>query len=325
MGAWTPARPLASMADARPPLALRLLDRALYGVVRPVVARLPIGLVDALARVVALPAALVVVVRHGRALGPFFRQVGRPDGLGPRLRYGYAKALARFRGDYVYLAPGRPVLKGPGLRSFEAQGEPAVIAGWSQFGTIEAARLAGLRDDRVVRFPYGGEGGPLPCEVDEPWKRWMAHQGAVRQELLAPYQLLPGASPLSYVRALRSGRSLIVLQDVPADGAPTRTLLGAERPLPVGAVRLARAARVPLRFMTTRFVGGLLEIDLSEPLDVDEQGLLDVIGAAVRDRPWDWVTWREFAEPAPEAAPSLEALPARVAGLEGARPRLEAG
>ena len=118
----------------------------------------------------------------------------------------------------------------------------------------------------------------------------------MRTRLVQPVQIVPGGSPIAYVRALRGGHSLIILQDVPEAGAPVRRLAGAERPLPVGAVRLARAARVPLYAIEASFRGGLLHLDLDGPLDGDEQALLDRFSARIREQPWAWTLWREFVQ-----------------------------
>lgn len=298
--------------------ARRLADRLLYERVRPVAPRLSARAFDRLARLLAIPATLAALATSPRQTRAYLRLVGHPSGPLGHLRFSHRKALARFRDEYVYLRPADPVRKGPGFLAFEARGEPAVLVGWSALGMVGATRLAAERDDRVIRLPYGGEDGPAPDEVAEPWRRWEAHQGAVRHALLGPYQILPGRSPLAYLRALRQGRSLIVLQDVPdpTGAAPARRFLGAEWPLPVGAVRLARAGGVPLYVISVDFRDGELWVDLDGPHDVDEQGLLDRLAAEIRRQPWAWTLWRSFvpepdAAPAPEAAPRLAPLAAR--------------
>ncbi len=177
---------------------------------------------------------------------------------------------------------------------------------------VGATVLAAERGDRVIRYPYGGEGGLEPDEVAEPWQRWEAHQASVRHRLIEPVQILPGASPLAYLRALRGGRSLVVLQDVPdpTGGSPTRTLLGVERSLPVGAVRLAAAARVPLYTISTAFRDGELWVDLDGPHAGDEQDLLDRLADQIRASPWAWTMWRDFL---PEPAGVPDTPPASVA------------
>lgn len=308
--------------DPLPPLASRWADRLLYERVRPLAARVRPRTLDRLARLAAVPLTLASVARSPAQTRAFLRQIGHPTGAVGRLRFAYRKALARIRGEYVYLRPDAPVRRGPGVARFEARGEPAVIVGWSSFGVVGASRLAGERDDRVIRFPYGGEGGPEPEAVAEPWRRWEAHQAAVRHRLIGPYQILPGESPIAYLRALRSGKSLIVLQDVPDPSAeaPRRALAGTERSLPVGAVRLARAARVPLYTLSVTFRDGELWADLHGPHDDDEQQLLDRLDRQIRAEPWAWTLWREFTDAPSEApAPASVPPPAPVAGrLEAA-------
>ncbi|WP_420457276.1 hypothetical protein [Rubrivirga sp.] len=296
-------------SPARPSLAHRLADRLLYDVARPLAASMSPRAFDRLARALAVPAALPMLAVSPAQTTAYLRQVGHPDGLG-RLRFAYRKALARLRGEWVYLRPDTPVRRGPGLRAFEARGEPAVVVGWSGYHMIGAAALAAERDDRVIRFPYGSEGGPGPDAVAEPWQRWEAHQAAVRHRLIGPLQLLPGRSPLAYLRALREGRSLIVMQDVPVPGADIRTLLGVERPLPVGAVRLAAAGRVGLYTISVTFRDGELWADLDGPHTGDEQALLDQLAGHIRAEPWAWTLWREFLlDPVPEPAPVASASP----------------
>ena len=290
----------------RPSALHRLADHALYAWARPLAAALSPRALDRLARVLAVPAAPLVLATAPAQTGAYLRQIGYPGGAWARLRFGYRKALARFRGEYVYLRPGARVRRGPGVEAFEARGEAAVIVGWSAFGIVGASLLAAERDDRVIRYPYGGEGGPEPEDVVEPWRRWAAHQASVRHRAIGPYQLLPGERPLAYVRALRQGRSLIVLQDVPdpTGEAPRRVLAGTERPLPVGAVRLARAARVPLYTLSVTFRDGETWVDLDGPHADDEQALLDRLDRQVRAEPWAWTLWREFTDPAPASEPA---------------------
>ena len=297
--------------DPLPPLVSRWADQLLYERVRPLAVRVSPRTLDRLARLVAVPLTLAAVARSPSQTRAFLRQIGHAAGPLGHLRFAYRKALARIRGEYVYLRPDAPVRRGPGVERLQERGEAAVIVGWSSFGVVGASKLAGERDDRVIRFPYGGEGGPEPEDVAEPWRRWEAHQASVRHRLIGPYQLLPGESPLSYIRALRSGKSLIVLQDVPDPSAeaPRRALAGAERSLPVGAVRLARAARVPLYTLAVSFRDGELWADLHGPHDDDEQALLDHLDGQIRAEPWAWTLWREFTE-APATSPSPASAPA---------------
>ncbi|WP_412067421.1 hypothetical protein [Rubrivirga sp. IMCC43871] len=275
------------------PAVQRLVDRLLYERVRPLAARMQPGRFDAVARALAVAATPLVLATSPRETRAYLRQIGVSAGPVHHLRFAYLKAVERFRGDYVYLRPHDPILKGPGLRAFEETGEAAVMVGWSAYGMIGAARLAVERGDRVVRYPYGGENGPAPDTI-APSERWAAFQAEVRTQLIQPVQIVPGGSPLAYIRALRSGQSLIILQDVPEPEAPRRRLAGTERPLPVGAVRLAKAARVPIYAIDTSFRGGLLHIELDGPLDMDEQALLDRFSNKIREQPWAWTLWREF-------------------------------
>ena len=284
-----------------PPVLHRVVDRLFYECVRPLAKALSPRALDRLATVLAVPATLLTLATAPAQTRRYLRQLGHPAGVWGHLRFGYRKALARFRGEYVYLHPDAPVRKGPRAVAFEARDEAAVLVGWSTFGIFGASKLAAERDDRVVRFPYGGEGGPEPEDVAEPWRRWSAHQASVRHRLMGPYQILPGERPLAYVRALREGRSLVVLQDVPdpTGEAPRRSLAGTDRSLAVGAVRLARAARVPLYTVSVSFRDGEIWVDLDGPHADDEQALLDRLDRQIRAEPWAWTLWREFVDPAP--------------------------
>ena len=129
--------------DALPPLVIRWADRLLYERVRPLAGRVSPRALDRLARIAAIPATLLALAKAPGQTRIYLRQIGHPSGAWGHVRFAYRKALARMRGEYVYLRPEAPVRRGPGLERFEARGEAAVIAGWSAFGVVGASRLAG--------------------------------------------------------------------------------------------------------------------------------------------------------------------------------------
>ena len=100
---------------------------------------------------------------------------------------------------------------------------------------------------------------------------------------------------------------MIILQDVldPTGEADPQTLIGLDRSIPTGAVRLARAARVPLYYLTYGFENGRFWVDAEGPLPVDEKAVLDRIEASIRAEPWRWEHWHlALTSEAPSGAPA---------------------
>ena len=275
-----------------PPLSRRIADVIFHDIVRPLASVLsPKGL-DLLNRALSLPAGLTLLAIAPEETWEYLRAVGHPEGLAGRVQFARRKALERFRGDAFYFHPWARVRKGPGLTRFESSGTPGVLVTWNCFLAKSLVGLVAEQDARVIRFPYDGEGEPE--ETPSRWERWSAYKASVRARVFGPYQIVPGATPFAYVRALREGRSLFVLQDVPdpTGASPRRRLLGRLFSLPVGAVRIARAAGAPLYFITHRFQDGELWADVDGPHEMDEQALLDRISEEIRQRPWAWELWR---------------------------------
>ena len=291
------------------------LDVLLYHVVRPVGRRTPFWALGLATRALAVPLGLGLFAFRSEGVADYLAAVGhRADAWG-RLTFSVRKAHRRLLDDTHYLRPDAPPLIGPAYRRLLDGRAQAVVATWSWMGVASAARLAALHDARVIRLPYGGEGGPEPDRVPL-GQRWDAHTASVRHRQLGPVQIVPQGGPVAYLRALREGRSLLVVQDVadPRGEAPTREIVGVPQSLPVGAVRLAALRGLPLYVSAVRYRRGQPVYDVA-PFEGDEQALLDRLSAAIRAEPWAWDHWRSVlpasgppgegpSGPAPGAGPA---------------------
>ncbi|HIG74146.1 MAG TPA: hypothetical protein EYQ24_06120 [Bacteroidetes bacterium] len=278
--------------------------RLMYGVVRPLAPRIPLRVLDAVGRVLAAGGAVALLAGDRGRIRRYLRLAGRPASGWPLLRHAYAEALARFRHNVAYLVPAPPHRVSERVAAIVG---PAVFTTRSTYGQLAPSRWFADRDFRIIRTPYGGEEGPPPEAVEDPAARWRAHQAGVRRRLLSDWQIPPTASPRDYFRTLRSGRSVVLMQDVvdPTGQAPVRTFLGLQRSMAVGAVRIARMAGVPLYHLTTRFEGGTAVVDVVGPLPLDEDALLRRMEDEIRADPASWELWQMVldAEP-PSAMPS---------------------
>lgn len=212
--------------------------------------------------------------------------------------------------DTFYLRPSAAPRMTPAFEALLSGGTQAIFMSWSWFGVLSAGRLTKLRDDRMVRYVYGGEGGQNP--KDAPLgMRWNAHTAWIRKKVLWPIQIVPGQGPRQYISAMEEGKSIFIIQDVPdATGrSPMRTLLGTQHSFSVGGVRLAKAGDLPIYFLSTSYRRGEMVFDVQGPLEVDEQGVLDHLGHAIQREPWAWDFWWLLA---PESDFELERVPLNV-------------
>ena len=302
----------------------RVVDFALYHVVRPVGRRTPFWVLGLAARALAVPLGLGLFLFRSEGVADYLRVVGHRADTWGRLSFSVRKAHRRLLDDTHYLRPDAPPQLGPTYRRLLDDRTQAVFATWSWMGVASGARVAAINEDRIIRLPYGGEGGPAPDAVPL-GGRWDAHTAAVRHRQIGPIQILPRRSPIAYIRALREGRSLLIVQDVadPEGEAPMREIVGVPQSLPVGAVRLAQLCGLPLCLSRIHYRRGQPVYDM-EPFEGDEQDLLDRLSAAIRAEPWAWDHWRSVlpaSVPVPEVSPVPDA--ALVASLR--RPQADPG
>jgi len=296
-----------------------------YAGLRPLLRALPTRGYDRVARVLAVPAGLLLAVTERRRTRDVLALLGHADGPLVRVRFGYKQALARLRAAALYVYGEVPYRWGDRFRHAVASGQPAVFVYWNTHGIdtyVVCFRAAG----KLIRIPWGGEGGPRADEVA--WAdAWSAYKAEVRHTLSKPYQLVPGARRGQYAEALADGHSLFVAQDVPdpTGRSPRRQMFGRSIPMPVGGVGIARRAGLPLYVVDLTVTDGVLRAEADGPLDLDEQALVDRLEAEIRRRPWEWTLAPEFfeiwdAEAAAERAVAEllpEALPPSGDGASG--------
>lgn len=287
-----------SMPGSSPQPALQrvlfgALHRVLYDGLRPLARRLSSRTLDRLGRVLAVPVGALFVALGGGARRDYLRQLRRSPGLWAQYRFGVREAVARARTNVGYLRPDAGLVERPGAAAWAARDEPSILTSWSAHGLVNVGVWAAGTGARFVRHPVGPEGGPAPEALADPAERWLAEKARVRHETFGDRQIVPGKNPLAYLRALRRGDPLMLFQDVidPAGEAPLQRLLGLDLPIRTGAVRLARAAGVPLFYLTSGFEDGRVWVDVEGPLPLDERAVLDRIEASIRAEPWRWEHW----------------------------------
>ena len=306
------AVPSTGMAIVSPSLRLkRLLWRAVHGVfylgVRPLAQRVPFRTLDRLGGVLAIPMGLLLVVFGAHHRRRYLRQLGEPATGLPLIRYCVREVRARLRETFGYLRPDVPIQVRPGAAAWAELDGASVLVSWSAFGTIRMGIWTTETRCRFVRIPFGGEGGALPSEVPDVTQRWIAEKARVRDEAFSATQLVPGGSVTQYLRALRSGTPLLILQDVIVEPGtvPNQSLLGLSVPVPTGAARLARAADAPVYVLTGGIQDGVPWVDVEGPIPSHERAVLDRMEAFIRAEPWAWAHWDlalRRAAPATEAA-----------------------
>lgn len=314
--------------DPKPPS--RVLWSVVHGAfilgVRPVARRLSFRTLDRLGLVLAVPIGVLFAVLGRRMRLAYLRQLGLPTSWGSLLRHSIREARARLRENISYLHPDVPVKVRPGAAAWAAREGASVVAAWSAYGTLLSGLWTASTRCRFVRFPFNGEGEARPEEVRIA-QRWLAEKAAVRHDAFGKTQIVPGTSVTAYLRALRAGSPLLILQDVIDESgqSPPQELLGLSLPVPTGAARLARAADVPLYVLTGGVEDGVPWVDAEGPIPADERVVLDRMEACIRAEPWAWGHWdlamrlgvpatTPADEPAPAVAPRRVGVRRAVAG-----------
>jgi hypothetical protein len=283
-------------------LAQSLKQRLIYHVVRPLVSRAPTGAWVAATHLVSWIAAPAAAWRQAPALGRVLQLCGRPDT--PRARLGLARATLyqRLRRLDFYLH-GRtrdPVIAWHG----EAPGKrPCCYVMLDTFGAENLTAFADEFSAWAVRQTFGGEGELTPASAP-PGQRWTAHCAHLRQSISQGRVVDVVAHPIELRRLIEQPRNVIVFQGS-LDGsgrAATQRVLGQSVPLPLGAVRLARRAGLPLRFMRVNPSGTCWDIVVEAVMPANEAALLARIERELRERPETWMLWSSFLEAADAAA-----------------------
>ena len=275
--------------------------------VRPLAQRVPFRTLDRLGGVLAVPMGLLLILFGGHHRRRYLRQLGEPATGLPLIRYCIREVRSRLRETFSYLQPDVPIQVRPGAAAWAELEGASVLVSWSAFGTVRMGIWTTETRCRFVRIPFSGEGGALPSEVPDVTQRWIAEKARVRDEAFSATQLVPGGSVTQYLRALRSGTPLLILQDVIVEpgAVPNQSLLGLSVPLPTGAARLARAADAPVYVLTGGIQDGVPWVDVEGPIPGDERAVLDRMEAFIRAEPWAWAHWDlalRRAAPATEAA-----------------------
>lgn len=260
--------------------------------VRPLARCISFRRLDRLAAVLAVPIGALFATLGYRERRAYLRQLGLPSTTWALFQHSVREARARLRENISYLHPDIPIEVRPGAAAWLDREDASVLTSWSAHGTLRHGLWIATTRARFVRHPFNGEGGAGPEEEDIT-KRWLAEKAAVRHDAFSATQIVPGTSPTAYLRALRAGTPLFILQDVidPSGRAPDQSFLGMSLPIPTGAARLARAADVPLYVLIGGFDDGVPWIDVEGPLPADERVVLDRMEAFIREMPWAWGFW----------------------------------
>lgn len=283
-------------------LAQSLKQRLVYHVVRPLVSRAPTGAWVAATHVASWIGAPVVAWRQAPALGRVLQVCGHPDT--PRKRLGLARATLYQRlrklDFYMHGRTRDPVIAWNG----EAPGRrPCCYVMLDTFGAENVAAFADDFAAWAVRQRFGGEGELTPSSAPS-GRRWTAHCAQLRQAISQGRVIDVAARPIELRRLIEQPRNVIVFQgNLDHSGrAATRRVLGQAVPMPLGAVRLARRAGMPLRFMRVQPSGTRWDIVVEPAMPAEEPALVARIERELRERPETWMLWSSFLAAADAAA-----------------------
>jgi hypothetical protein len=219
---------------------------------------------------------------------------GRADTLGKRIGLARAMLYQRLRKLDFYLH-GRtrdPVIAWNG----EAPGKrPCCYVMLDTFGAENVTAFADDFAAWAVRQSFGGEGQLTPASAPS-GQRWTAHCAQLRQVISQGRVIDVAARPIELRRLIEQPRNVIVFQgslDDSGRAAPQR-VLGQVVPMPLGAVRLARRAGLPLRFMRVRPSGTRWDIVVEPVMPAEEPALVARIERELRERPETWMLWSNF-------------------------------
>lgn len=281
--------------------------------VRPLAQRMSFRTLDRLGGLLAVPLGLLLVLFGAHHRRRYLQQLGEPATGLPLIRYCVREVRARLRETIGYLQPDVPIRVRSGAAAWAEQEGASVLVSWSAYGTVRMGIWTTETRCRFVRIPFGGEGGPLPAKVPDITQRWLAEKARIRHAAFADTQLVPGTSPTAYLRALRAGTPLLILQDVIDESgrAPRQPLLGLSVPVPTGAARLARAADVPVYVLTGGIQDGVSWVDVEGPIPSDERAVLDRMEAFIRAEPWAWAHWDLAFRTTDRTAEAADAVPER--------------
>jgi len=202
---------------------------------------------------------------------------------------------------------GAAVVEGGGV--LPARG-PALFVGFHLSGglsVLEVLQARGLRPT-FLRAPARDGGDRYQRAIDEMRSRYL------ERLLEVPWLLTGSGARQAIAEHLSAGGSVVALLDVPSAAVDLRdraagTLFGRRVELPVGVLRLALAARLPVIPFDGRVVEGRRIVRFHPRALGDDVGallasVLDTLEGVVRERPWDWHSWLEIdyllgAAPAP--------------------------
>ena len=303
----------ASSAASSPSSALlslfsSLKQRLLHRLVRPLVRRAPTGVWIAAARVASWAAGPLLLWRKGAHLGRVLLLCGRADSLPARLGLASAAAYQRLRRMDYYLHEGVRDVR------IDWSGAPAsgpcCLVLMDTCGAEQLDHFLRVHPSWVVRRRFDGE-GQVHADSAPPGQRWSAHCAQLRGRINAGRVVDVGRSSMGLRGVINGADHVVVFQGFmqPPGDRDERAFLGQRVSMPLGAVRLARRAGLPLRFLRVMPVGSHWEVVIEPEMPADEAALVARMERALREQPQSWTLWTDFlaAVDAPAASATAPA------------------
>jgi hypothetical protein len=235
-----------------------------------------------------------MALRRGAFLTAVLRACGRKNTVAARLRLAAAMLYLRVRRlDFYSEAPPpdvRLVWKGASPTA-----RPFCYVVLDTFGAENVATVLDAYNAVVVRSSFGGEGVLDPSTAPAA-QRWTAHCAWLRWKSLAARTIDISLGTLQIRELVKSSRNMIVFQGNldPTPDSSRIALLGHAVPMPLGAARLARLSRMPLRFVRIRPYGTGWAVHIDAPIPADEAALAARIERELCERPEAWMLWPLF-------------------------------
>lgn len=274
-------------------LSSSLKQRLLHRLVRPLVRRAPTGLWLAAARVVSWAAGPLLLWRKGADLGRVLLLCGHADTPSTRLWLASAMAYQRLRRMEYYLQEGTRDVRIDWSGAPEAG--PCCLVLMDTYGAEQLDHFFRVHPSWVVRRRFDGEGGG-GADAAPPGQQWSAHCAQLRGRINAGWVVDVGTSSMGLRAVINGARHVLVFQGFvqPPGQRDERVFLGQRVAMPLGAVRLARRANLPLRFVRVVPVGRHWDVVIEPEMPAEEAALVARMERALRDQPPTWTLWSDF-------------------------------